>query len=320
MFRNGGEPGGASTGAVSRMELTRTTRITSPRACTARRRFQRRSPRLEPSAMTTVLRLDVDLVREPVDVARGAREVRTELLAGGADRFDDAIGELPSLKAVRQVRGDVVPEAGRHFLVDPAVAEDHEALLVAGDEEQDAVAQRGPGHAEALERPLRHLADLAARLRLDVHADLARRLRLRLADRIDDTRLFEPGQELVLRHHQPPDAPPPPKLPPPPEKPPPPPKPPPENPPPPPNVIPLPPPPPGKKNSGQQPPQPLRLRPRASIGTMTKNTMKRMNSTTSGLTSLPPCCPPRCCSGGTGSSPFVILLMIASAAAFRPPE
>ena len=67
-----------------------------------------------------------------------------------------------------------------HFLVDPFVAEDHELLLLGGDEEEHAVAQRGLGHAEALERPLRDVADVAAdRLRLDVDADLAGRLAFR---------------------------------------------------------------------------------------------------------------------------------------------
>src|ERR1051325_5938534 len=233
--------------------------------------------------MRTDLGLDVDLVRELVDVAFGSREIRAELDAVVLDCFDDAIGELSSLKTDGQLRGDLVPETARHVLVDAAVAENREALLLAGDEQQHAVAQRGLGHAEALERPLGDIADLATRLRLDVHADLAGGLLLRRRNRVDDALLIEQRQEFLLRHHQPPEAPPPPKPPPPPENPPPPPPqpPPPENPPPP-NVIPLPPP--GKKNSGKHPPQPPPpRRRRESIGRSTKKTTKRIISTKIGL-------------------------------------
>src|ERR1051325_8266537 len=191
------------------------------------------------------------------------------------DGVDDSLGEFAVLEADRQLRGDLVPEAGRHFLVDAAVAEGPEALLLGGDEEQHAVARGRLGHAEALERPLGDEAAVAAaRLRLHVHADLARGLVLRGADGLDDALLVEPRQELLLIHYQLPPAPPPPnELPPPPHEPPvlhPPPPPPPK--PPPPNVVPPPPP---QKNGKMQPlhpPQP----PRRSSGRMTKrNTRKR---------------------------------------------
>src|ERR1044071_2065324 len=260
-------------------------------------------------------RFNVDLVRELVDVIGRARKVRREMFARAGDGFNDAVGEVGALKADRQLCGDRVPEAGGNFFVDALIAEDRELLFFAGDEEEDAVAQRGLRHAEALERALGDIADVAARLRLDVHADLARRLLLGRVDRRDDALLIERREKFFLRHHQPPEAPPPPKLPPPPEKPPPPPNPPPENPPPPPpNVMPLPPP--GKKKSGKHPPQPL-LR-RDSIGRITKKTTKRIARTKIGLMSLrwPP---PERCIAGTGSSPFVIFASTASIAAFNPP-
>src|SRR5215211_3104627 len=102
--------------------------------------------------MTTELRLDVEVVRELVDVVRRAREVLAELLARAVDRVDDAIGELSVLEANGQLGGDLVPEPAGHLLVDAVVAEDHEALLLGGDEEEHAVAQIRFGHAQALER------------------------------------------------------------------------------------------------------------------------------------------------------------------------
>jgi heterodisulfide reductase subunit A len=39
------------------------------------------------------------------------------------DRVDDTVGELSPLESDRQLRGDVVPEAGGDLLVDPFVAE-----------------------------------------------------------------------------------------------------------------------------------------------------------------------------------------------------
>src|SRR5438270_9711336 len=100
-------------------ELTRTTWMTARKEEIARRRNSARSPRLEPSAISTeagTLLLDVDVVGQFVDVALGAREVRLELMAGRGDRFDDAVGELAILEADGQSRGDLVPETGRHFL------------------------------------------------------------------------------------------------------------------------------------------------------------------------------------------------------------
>src|ERR1043165_4176480 len=227
------------------------------------------------TARSRLLIRDVDLVRQLVHVVAAAREKLPEMLARGRDCVDDPLGELAVLEADRQLRGDVVPEAGRHFLVDAAVAEDHELVLLGGDEEQHAVARRRLRHAEALERPLRHEAEVAAAgLRLHVYADLARRRLLRRADRLDDARLVELRQELLLIHYQLPPAPPPPnELPPPPHEPPvlQPPL------PPPPNVVPPPPNPPPPQNIGKmQPLHPPQPPPRRSSGRITKTkTMKR---------------------------------------------
>src|SRR5438876_958125 len=134
-----------------------------------------------------------------------------ELRAGGGDRLDDAVGELFVLESDGQLRGNLVPETGRHFLVDPFVAEDDEALLLGGDEEEDAGAQRGLGHAETLERLLGDDTNVAAdRFRLHVDADLTRRLALRVLNGGHDARLVELFEKLLLRHYHPPEAPPPP--------------------------------------------------------------------------------------------------------------
>src|SRR6266542_2729040 len=199
-LRKRGDPGGASTGSVSMKELTRTMCTILRSSSMARRRVRARSPRLEPRAIATVLLIrDVDVVGQLVHVVGGAWEVLLQMLARGGERVDDAVGELAVLEADRQLRGDLVPESGRHFLVDAAVAEDHEALLLGGDEEQHAVARRRLGHPQALERPLRHPAQLAAaRLRLHVYADLARGGLLRRADRVDNARLVELREKFFL--------------------------------------------------------------------------------------------------------------------------
>src|SRR6185503_16765060 len=116
--------------------LTRTTWITRCNSEMARRRNRARSPRLEPSAISTeagtLLLADVDVVGQFVDVALSAREVRLELLPGRGDRFDDPLGELAILETDGQHRGDLVPETGGHFLVDSLVAEDHEVVFLGG--------------------------------------------------------------------------------------------------------------------------------------------------------------------------------------------
>src|SRR3954453_4068697 len=240
----------------------------------ARRRKSARSPRFEPSAISTAagtsLLADVDVVGELVDVALGAREVRFELMSGRGDRFDDAFGELAVLESDGQLRRDLIPETGRHLVIDFLVAEDDETVLLGGDEEEHAVAQRGLGHAEAFERALGDVASVAAsRLRLEVDGDFPGRFAFRRSDRGRDARLIERLDEFFLLHHPPPAPPPPKELPPPPQEPPvlqPPPPP----PPPPPNVVPPPPHPPPPRNNGQMhPPQPLRRprrRPRRSRG------------------------------------------------------
>src|SRR5687768_17614910 len=122
-FRNIG--GGASTGSVSMKVLMRTTRM--GRASMARRRWYARSPRLEPRAMMTLAgRLDVDVIRQLVDIIVGAREVVPQLFARAVDGVGDPVGEGALLEGDGQPRRDLVPEPGRHFLVDAAVAEDDE--------------------------------------------------------------------------------------------------------------------------------------------------------------------------------------------------
>src|SRR5438105_164856 len=205
--------------------LTRTTCTASGKREIARRRNSARSPRLEPSAMSTeagtLLLADIDLVREFVDVAFGAREVRLELMTRGGDRFDDAFGELSVLETDGELRRDLVPESGGHLLVNALVAEDDETVLLGCDEEEHAVSKSGFGHAEAFEGALRDIARIAAGgLRLNVDADFARRLAFRCSDRGRDARLIERRDELFLRHHPPPAPPPPKELPPPPHDPP----------------------------------------------------------------------------------------------------
>src|SRR5438874_890729 len=95
------------------------------------------------------------------------------MLAGGLDRLDDSVCEFAVLESNRQLRGDLVPETGRHLLIDSTIAEDRETIFFRGDEEQDAVAQRGLCHAETLEGELGELADVGSRFRLHVDADLA---------------------------------------------------------------------------------------------------------------------------------------------------
>src|SRR4051812_29675075 len=150
--------------------------MTARRDEIARRRKSARSPRLEPSAISTEagtsLLADIDLVGELVHVTLGTREVRLELQAGSGDRFDDAVGELPILESDGQLCRDFIPETGGHFLVDYLVAEDHETILLGCDEKQHAIAQGCFGHPEAFERALRDVPRVAAgRLRLDVDAD-----------------------------------------------------------------------------------------------------------------------------------------------------
>src|SRR4051794_2609056 len=92
----------------------------------ARRRKSARSPRLEPSPISTeagtLLLADVDVVGQLVDVAFGAREIRLELMSGRGDRFNDAFGELAVFESDGQLRRDLIPEAGGHFLIDSLVA------------------------------------------------------------------------------------------------------------------------------------------------------------------------------------------------------
>src|SRR5215218_9821673 len=112
MFRNFGEPAGASTGSVSYIELTRTTPSVRRSSSVARRRFRARSPRFEPSAMRTDSggAVDADVIRQLVDILGGAREVSSELFACAADGLDDTFRILAGLETDRELRGDVVPE------------------------------------------------------------------------------------------------------------------------------------------------------------------------------------------------------------------
>src|SRR6266849_9959544 len=164
----------------------------------ARRRYQPRSPRFDPRAMSTeksggreLLIADVDFVGELVDIVLGARKVFRQMPACFADGLDDSVGELAVLETGSQARCDVIPEPRRHLLVDAAVAEDGEPLLFGSDEQQYAVAQLRARHAQALEGALGGFANVIAPLGLDVDADFARRLFLGAADGVDDARLIE---------------------------------------------------------------------------------------------------------------------------------
>src|SRR2546428_4880729 len=156
------------------IELTRTIEITRRSSSIARSKYQRRSPRFEPRAMMTVLFVaDVDFIGQFVHVARSSREVLLEMLAGGADRLDDSVGELPVLETNRQLCSDFIPESGGNFLVDSSIAEDDELPRLGGDEKQHAIAQAGFGHTEALECALGEHAEIGADTRLHMHANLA---------------------------------------------------------------------------------------------------------------------------------------------------
>src|ERR1051326_4584375 len=171
--------------------------------------------------MATVSLIDIDFVRELVDVIRAARKVRFELRARRRDRFHDPVRELGILESDRELRGDLVPKTRGYFLIEAFVAEDRELFFFAREKQQHSVAQRGLRHAEAFESALGDEANVAAGdARLDVYADLARRLLFRVGDRFHDARLIDLFEKLFVRHHQPPLAPPPPNEPPPPEKPP----------------------------------------------------------------------------------------------------
>src|SRR5207247_1464539 len=143
---------------------------------------------------------DIDLIRQLVHIARGARKVLLQMLAGGVDRLHDAIGELAVLEADGQLGGSLVPEAGRHFIVDAAIAEDGEAVIFGGDEEQDSVSKSSLGHAQAFEGAFRESSDVGSAFRLYVDANLARGLRLRVLNRLDDAILIELFQKFFLRH------------------------------------------------------------------------------------------------------------------------
>src|SRR5436190_11737722 len=134
--------------------------------------YQPRLPRFEPSAITTLL--GADFIRQLVDIAFAARKELSQMIAGGGDRFDNPVGELAVLESDGQLRGDVIPEAFRDFLIDAAVAEDHELTRLASDEKQHAVAQIGLGHAEALESFLGEHADVGTGAALHVDANLSR--------------------------------------------------------------------------------------------------------------------------------------------------
>src|SRR5947207_9360604 len=128
--------------------------MTRRSSSTARRMYERRSPRFDPRATTTVL-LNADLVGQLVDVAGAARKIRLQMLAGGGDRLDDPVREFALLETDGQLRGDFTPETGRHLLVHPAVAEDHDLPRFGGDEQKDAVSRIRFRHAEPLEGLLR---------------------------------------------------------------------------------------------------------------------------------------------------------------------
>src|SRR5438552_3852576 len=156
------------------IELTRTIEITRRSSSIARSKYRRRSPRFEPRAMTTVLFVaDVDFIGQLIHVTRNSREVLLEMLAGGADRLNDSVGELPVLETNRQLCGDFVPESGGNFLINASIAEDDELPRLGGDEKQHAIAQAGFGHTEAFECALCEGADVGAGARLHMHTNLA---------------------------------------------------------------------------------------------------------------------------------------------------
>src|SRR5688572_968943 len=95
---------------------------------------------------TRSVRTDADVVGELVDVVPFPWEKRLELFARAVYGVDDAIGEFPRFETNGELRRDFIPETRRDFAVDPAVAEDHETLLLGGDEEEHTIAKLGPGH------------------------------------------------------------------------------------------------------------------------------------------------------------------------------
>ena len=109
-------------------------------------------------------------------------------------------GEIAALEVLRHRGGEFGPEGVAAFFVDRRVADDGEGARAGGEENQDTVALRGGGHAEAFELFLRlgdGLGDFAAR---DDDADFAGGLLLRVANGGDDARVID-GREGKEKAH-----------------------------------------------------------------------------------------------------------------------
>src|SRR5512137_2700460 len=125
----------------------------------------------------------IHVVRELVLIARTlAGKMIRELAARLGYAMDEAAREVAVLEPRRHRRRHGVPEILTHLGVDALVAQHHEGPAGRNHEEEDAVALRGPVHAQARECPLSRAPNVAPEERRDRHADLARRAPLRLLD------------------------------------------------------------------------------------------------------------------------------------------
>ena len=132
-----------------------------------------------------------------------------ELRTGVFDAFENAACKIVLLETGAHAADDFVPEFRIDFIVDAAVAEDHELTARGDDENQDAVAVGGVRDFQAREgcfSGAAHVADEKAR---DRDADFAGGAGLGLTDGVFEAHLVDQVHEFVARHHHEPLAPPP---------------------------------------------------------------------------------------------------------------
>src|SRR5262249_30048412 len=187
------------------------------------------------------------LVRRPAMGGRSSREVLAQGVADVANGIHQRVGELLVSEMVAHFLDEALPQLIAAFLMDRFVADDGELVGARRHPDQNVVVVRVFVEPETMKSFLRGDERIAFYLAaLNKTADLARRFRFCIADRLHNRVVLEFAEKFFRAHfrYQLEPPPPPPKLPPPPLNPlNPPPSPPPEDqpPPPPPNLQPPPP-------------------------------------------------------------------------------